>query len=74
MPTSPFAPLTPEQLAEHRARRAEAEAEIARKEAALAQAEAGLASARVTVADMEAELEEISRLTSSAKPSEGQIN
>jgi chromosome segregation ATPase len=62
-PAAPFSPLTPEQLAEHRARRAAGEAEIARREAELAEAEARLETSRADVAALEAELDALSRPT-----------
>lgn len=52
-----FRPLTPEALAEDRARRGAAEAEIARKEAALAEAEGRLETTKADVAALEAELD-----------------
>jgi hypothetical protein len=61
MSRSPFAPLTPEMLAEDRARRALAEAEIARKEAALADAEGRLAATRADIREMETELDGVRR-------------
>ena len=59
MARSPFEPLSPEGLAEDRARRAVAEAEIARKEALLADAEARLDATRVHIREMEAELDDL---------------
>ena len=61
MAKSSFAPLSPEMLAEDRARRAVAEAEIARKEALLADAQARLDASQVHIREMEAELQDLRR-------------
>lgn len=61
MARSPFAPLTPEMLADDRARRAIGEAEIARREAALAEALARLDTAEAQVTALEAELDDAKR-------------
>ena len=61
MAKSSFGPLSPEMLAEDRARRAAAEAEITRKEALLAEAQARLDASRIDIREMEAELQDLQR-------------